>query len=94
MNHCSGREKNVEMRGNHVLCATKKMKAGVNYFGTTTVTISAVFVKNMNSFEIKNFHQLQNVLTVNKQKDASKCVTVAKSSCALGATIISKLIFN
>jgi hypothetical protein len=31
MNHCSGK-KNVEMRGNHVLCATKKIKAGDELF--------------------------------------------------------------
>jgi hypothetical protein len=33
-------------------------------------------------------------LIVIKQKDPLKCVTVAKSSCALVVMIISKLIFN
>ncbi len=32
MNHCSGRTKNVETRGNHVLCATEKNKAGDELF--------------------------------------------------------------
>jgi len=32
MNHCSGRKKNVETRGNHVLCATEKNKAGDELF--------------------------------------------------------------
>jgi len=31
-NHCSGRKKNVEMRGNHVLCTTKKIKEGDELF--------------------------------------------------------------
>jgi hypothetical protein len=50
INHCSGREKNVEMRGNYVLCTTKKIKKlEMNYFRTTTMTVFAVFVKSMNS---------------------------------------------
>jgi hypothetical protein len=32
MNHCSGRKKNVETRDNHVLHATKKIKAGDELF--------------------------------------------------------------
>jgi hypothetical protein len=32
MNHCSGKKKNVETRGNHVLNATKKIKAGEEVF--------------------------------------------------------------
>ncbi len=72
----------------------KKIKQEMNYFGTRTVTVSAVFVKNINSFLLKNSQQLQNVLIINKQNDASKCVTVAKSSCALVAMIISKLKFK
>jgi hypothetical protein len=50
MNHCSCRKINVETRDNYILHAPKKSKQEMNYFGTTTVTVFAGFVKNTPSF--------------------------------------------
>jgi len=50
MNHCSGKMKNVEIRQSYVLCASKKSKQEMNYFGTPTVTVFARFVKKTPSF--------------------------------------------
>jgi hypothetical protein len=50
MNHCSGKMKNVEIRDSYVLCASKKAKQEMNYFGTTTMTVFAGFVKKAHSF--------------------------------------------
>jgi hypothetical protein len=49
MNHCSSRKKNVEMRGNHVLHTTKKIKAGDELFWDYNLIVFAVFAKNRNS---------------------------------------------
>jgi hypothetical protein len=50
MNHCSGRKKYVETRGNHVLCTTKKIKAGDELFGDYNRDCFCSVCKNMNSF--------------------------------------------
>ena len=76
------------------MCNKKKSKQEINYFGTTTVTVFAGFVKIMPSFfkqELSTFAKCSNC---QGKKSASNCVKIVKISCALVVMIISKLNYN
>jgi len=72
----------------------KESKQEMNYFGTTTVTVFAGFVKKDAFFLTQEISTSDKCSHCGIKKGATRYAKIVEISCALNVTIISKLNYN